>query len=755
MSEKRIGVDAHTPPEVAGGIPAGISLTRHVLDHMGLLMGARTLLEINQADGFDCPGCAWPDPKERSRLEFCENGVKAVADEATRRRVTPGFFQEHSVEELATWPDHELNRAGRITHPMILEPGGTHYQPITWDEAFARIGAELNSLHHPDEAIFYTSGRTSNEAAFLYQLFVRQLGTNNLPDCSNMCHESSGTGMGEAVGVGKGSVTLEDFNEAGAIFIFGQNPGTNHPRMLSALQEAKRGGCTIVSINPLREPALVRFKHPKEVSGTIGRGTAISDLYLQVKVNGDVAVLKGMMKMMLEVERALPGTVLDQGFIDEHTTGFEQLAADLEATSWEEIEQASGLKRREIEAAARVAIDHERYIVCWAMGITQHVNGVANVQSLVNLCLLRGALGKPGAGLCPVRGHSNVQGDRTMGIWERPSEALLNRLAERFDFAPPREHGHDVVHAIGAMHRGEGKVFFAMGGNFLSATPDTDFTAEALGRTRMTVQVSTKLNRAHLVHGETALILPCLGRTERDEQAGGKQFVTVEDSMGVVHRSRGNLRPASPALLSEPDIVARLATATLGERSSVEWMSLVEDYDRIRDHIEATIPGFEDYNRRVREPAGFTLPHPIRDSRTFNTSDGKAHFTVHAIPTHELPAGGLLMFTVRSHDQYNTTIYSLDDRYRGVRGERRVVFLHPDDMSAHGLAKGDRVRLESHFEGTVRKAPGFVAVPFDVPRGCAATYFPEANVLVPVGQFARGSHTPASKSVVITLHPEP
>jgi molybdopterin-dependent oxidoreductase alpha subunit len=739
--------------DVAGGIPAVWVATKHVAREMGLLRGARTLLRLNQKDGFDCPGCAWPDPDgERSHAEFCENGAKAVAEEATTRRVTPDFFREWSVADLSRKSDYWLGKQGRITHPVVLRRGATHYEQISWDEAFRLIAEELNALASPDEAAFYTSGRTSNEAAFLYQLFVRQFGTNNLPDCSNMCHESSGRALTETIGVGKGTVTLEDFRLADAIFVIGQNPGTNHPRMLTSLQEAKKRGCRIVHINPLPEAGLNRFKHPQHPLDLLKGGTQLSDLFLQVRVNGDVPLLKGIMKEVLAAEELRPGDVLDWKFIHERTHGFEEFARALRATNWDELVEQSGVSREGMREAARVLTESNRTIVCWAMGLTQHKNAVANIQEVVNLLLLRGQIGRPGAGACPVRGHSNVQGDRTMGVWERPTDEFLNSLAREFDFEPPRRHGLDTVETIKAMHGRRVKVFFAVGGNFLSATPDTEFTAEALRRCHLTAHVSTKLNRAHLVTGGQALILPCLGRTERDAQKSGGQFVSVENSMGVVHSSRGSLEPASPHLLSEPAIVARLARATLGARSRVEWEWLVEDYDRVRELIERVIPGFGEYNRRVREPGGFYLPNLAREG-VFKTSTGRANFTVHELPRNELAPGQFLMMTVRSHDQFNTTIYGLDDRYRGVRGERRVVFLNPDDIASQGLSAGQVVDLVSHFDGEERTARRFIVVPYSVPRRCAATYFPETNVLVPVRSVADKSNTPASKSVRISVHP--
>ena len=737
----------------AGGIPAALTAVKYAFGEMGVIRGARTLLQLNQKDGIDCPGCAWPEPDgERSHFEFCEEGAKHVADEATTKRITPQFFQQWGVTELAQQSDLWLNQQGRLTQPMVRREGSDHYETITWPEAFALIAAELNSLSSPDEAVFYTSGRTSNEAAFLYQLFVRQFGTNNLPDCSNMCHESSGTGMKEALGFGKGTVTLEDFNLADAIFVIGQNPGTNHPRMLTSLMLAKRRGCKIVHINPLPETGLTRFKHPQEFLKLLGEGTKLADLFVQVRVNGDVSLLKGIMKEVFDQEEHRPGQVLDQDFIDRYTTGFAEFKSALSKVHLGDILDQAGVTKAQLEDAARIFVESERVIFCWAMGLTQHKNAVGNVQEVINLMLLRGQMGKPGAGLCPVRGHSNVQGDRTMGIWEQPSEDFLDKLGAEFGFDPPRHHGLDTVLAIQAMHGGKAKVFFALGGNFLSATPDTEYTAAALQRCRLTAHVSTKLNRAHLITGKQALILPCLGRTEVDQQAGGTQFVTTENSMAVVEGWQGRLAPASEHLLSEPAIVAGLAKAVLANRSTVKWDDLIANYDRVRDHIEHVVPGFENYNQRAKHPGGFYLPNPIRN-REFKTKDGLAHFTIHPLPSIELKPGQFLMMTMRSHDQFNTTIYGLDDRYRGIHNGRRVVLLNRADISVAKLKEGQLVDLISHFEGEERVARQFTVVPYDIPRRSAATYFPEANVLVPVRHFADKSRTPASKSVVISIRP--
>ncbi len=711
------------------------------------------MLQLNQFDGYDCPGCAWPDPDaERAVAEFCENGAKAVAEEGTKERVGPEFFARHSVAELSERSDFWLGKQGRLTHPMILKKGATHYQPISWDEAFAMLGRELNALSSPDEAVFYTSGRTSNEAAFLYQLFVREFGTNNLPDCSNMCHESSGSGLSETIGIGKGTVTLDDFARAQVVMVIGQNPGTNHPRMLTALQQAKRAGAKIVAVNPLPEAGLLRFKNPQEILSSLGKGTPLADLFLQVRINGDVALLQGLGKAILEEERKRPGKVVDRSFVEGRTENHRAYADNLTGVSWEEIAAGAGVSEEQIRAAADLFIGAERIIVCWAMGLTQHENAVDNIREVVNVLLLRGSIGKPGAGVCPVRGHSNVQGDRTMGIYEKPTAKFLDALDKATGIRAPRAHGFDVVDTIHALHDGRAKVFLAMGGNFLSATPDTEYTAAGLRRARLTAHVSTKLNRAHLVAGEEALILPCLGRTERDVQRAGEQFVSTENSMGVVQMSRGRMPPASEHLISEPQVVARLAQATLGAKSNVPWARLTDDYDRIRELIAKVVPGTEKYNERVRRPGGFYLPNGPREGR-FTTAAGKARFTVHPLPRAKLEPGQLLMMTVRSHDQYNTTIYGLQDRYRGLADERRVVLLNREDIAALGLHDKQVVDLTSHFRGQARTARRFVVVPYDIPRGCACTYFPEANALVPSGQVAHTSNTPASKSVVITVAP--
>jgi len=732
------------PPDEAAGLRAAISSVE-VARPMGLVRGARTLLRLNQTGGFDCPGCAWPEPAtERNVFEFCENGVKHVADEATPLRADAALFARYSLEELRARGDEWLNAQGRLVEPMVLRDG--HYEPISWDDAFALVAEELRA-GSPDEAVFYTSGRTSNEAAFLYQLFARMLGTNNLPDCSNMCHESSGTALKEVVGVGKGTVHLDDFEVCDAIFVAGQNPGSNHPRMLTALEAAARRGCPIVAINPLREPGLLRFSHPQRYESLLARGTQIATLYLQVRIGGDAALFRGLSKLLLEND------AIDRAFIDAHTTGFDAFAARARETSWDEIERSSGVTRAEIAAAAAIAMRSERTIACWAMGLTQHKDAVATIQEVVNFMLLRGNVGRPGAGLCPVRGHSNVQGDRTMGIWEKMPDAFLDRLGHACGFSPPRAHGYDTVGAIEAMRAGKVRVFFAMGGNFLSAAPDTLRTAEGLERCALTVHVATKLNRSHVTPGKRALVLPCLGRTERDVQAGGEQFVTVENSMGFVSASRGRNEPASEALRSEPAIVAGLAKAALPE-SSVDWDALVADYDRVRELIAAVVDGCEGYVERVREDGGFHLRNAARE-RDFASLGGRARFTVHGLPVIPLEEGELVMMTIRSHDQFNTTVYSQNDRYRGIEGDRRVVFMNARDVERLGLAAGERVDLVSLFGGIERTVESFAVVPFSIPEGCVATYFPEANPLVPLESRADKSRTPTSKSVAIRVRKRP
>ena len=758
MAEQKIAF--YTGP--AGGWGAINSVKNALLHHDIALKGAKTMLSANQPDGFDCPGCAWPDRNHASTFEFCENGVKAVAAEATARRAGPGLFAQYTVAELAEQSDFWLEDQGRLTHPLAYDAASDTYRPIAWDAAFALVAHHLNALPDPNQAIFYTSGRTSNEAAFLYQLFVRQFGTNNFPDCSNLCHESSGSAMKPQIGVGKGTVQLADFEQADAVLIFGQNPGTNHPRMLGELRAAHRRGARIASFNPLRERGLERFADPqsKLEMATFG-STPISTHYFQLRVGGDLAAVKGIMKHVIEQQDA-HGGVLDHAFIAAHTTGFEALAADLRAEPWALLEQESGLSEAQMRSAGDVYIGAERVIACWGMGITQHMHSVATIQTLVSLLMLRGNLGREGAGACPVRGHSNVQGDRTMGIWEKPPAALLDRLGAVYGFAPPRAHGVDTVGAIRQMLAGRCKVFFALGGNFAAATPDTHETWKGLRRCDLTVHVATKLNRSHVVHGREALILPCLGRTEIDMQVTGPQGVTVEDSMSMVHVSLGINPPASEQLLSEPAIVARLAAATLGARSHVPWLWLVEDYARIRDEIEKVFPDFHDFNTRVAVPGGFRLRNTASE-RIWATASGKAAFTVNPVPrdtpTHRARARHadsivFTLLTTRSHDQYNTTIYGMDDRYRGVYGQRRVVFIHAEDIRALGLKDGDPVDIHTAWDdGQQRRADGFRLVAYDIPRGNLAAYYPETNPLVPLSAVALAAGTPTSKSIPVLLTP--
>jgi molybdopterin-dependent oxidoreductase alpha subunit len=756
MSDRKAIHPYHHP---AGGWGALKAVGEHLIEQHIAIKGAATLSCMNQPAGFDCPGCAWPDPKHTSSFEFCENGAKAVAWEATSKRCAPEFFAEHSVQELAGWSDYQLEMVGRLTHPMAYDAASDHYIPVSWEEAFWIIGTHLKSLPDPNMAEFYTSGRTSNEAAFLYQLFVREYGTNNFPDCSNMCHEATSVGLPQSIGVGKGTVLLEDFDKADCIFIFGQNPGTNSPRMMTNLRDASRRGAAIISFNPFRERALERFQHPQSpVEMATLTSTQISSRLYQVRVGGDAAAIKGIMKVLVEADETARADgqpeILDWNFIREHTLGIEAIANDLKATRWEDIERYSGLSRQEIEHAAHVYMKAERAIIVYGMGITQHRRGAQNVQQLANLAMLRGHIGREGAGICPVRGHSNVQGDRTVGITETPSKDFLDRLERRFGFKPPRNHGHNVVRALEAMIRGEVKVFVAMGGNFAAAIPDLPRTQEALGNLDLTVHVSTKLNRSHLIHGRDALILPCLGRTEVDIQAGGPQSVTVEDSMSMVHASAGRNKPASEHLLSEPAIVAGMARATLGNRSVVDWERLVSDYDRIRDAIEDVFPIFERYNVRVRLPGGFHLVSTARE-RIWTTPSGKAHFLLYdglGEDAREDDLEVLWLSTIRSHDQYNTTIYSKSDRYRGVCGQRDVVFLNKSELDKRGLKDGDRVDLITlSNDGIERRVRNFRAVGYSFPDGCCAAYYPEANPLVPLYAYDPLSFTPSSKGIPIRI----
>ena len=748
---KLTGLKTTNPKKVAAGIPAVISSAKHVFGEMGLGRGLKALANLNQKGGIDCPGCAWPDPDdERSTIaEYCENGAKAIAEEATTKKLDTTFFQENSVSQLSMLSDYEIGKKGRLAQPMYLPEGSDHYQEISWEGAFSKIAQHLNGLKSPDEAIFYTSGRTSNEAAFLYQLFVREYGTNNMPDCSNMCHESSGVALTDTLGIGKGSVKLEDFYETEVILILGQNPGTNHPRMLSALKKAKENGATIISINPIIETGLLNFSNPQEIKGALGIKSKLTDLYLQVKINGDMALLQALVKLLLLEEDKDPGAVFDLDFIKEKTQGFEDYLTHIRTLDLNNLIDECGIPLQTLQSVANILCNNNRIIACWAMGLTQHKNSVNTIKEVVNLLLLKGSIGKPGAGTCPVRGHSNVQGDRTMGIYEKPSASFLDRLQKVFHFNPPRKHGFDTVESITAMHSGKARVFFAMGGNFLSATPDTLFTAKALQKCDLTVQVSTKLNRSHLIHGKEALILPCLGRTDKDLIKGELQFVSVENSMGVVHSSKGSLKPISSQMLSEPAIVCQLAMATL-KNSKVDWEKYLQHYDHIRDSIEECIPGFENYNQKVRQPSGFYLPNGARDN-SYNTTSGKANFSISNSEAIVLAEGELLMMTIRSHDQFNTTIYGLNDRYRGIFNERRVILMHPKDIERYQLKERDLVDLYNFHNNTERVAHKFIVLSYNIPEKCCATYFPEANVLVPLNSTADKSNTPTSKSVIIKL----
>jgi molybdopterin-dependent oxidoreductase alpha subunit len=753
--EKLTGIKLTKVPKVSVGPTAIISALTHLKNEVGLIKGIGLLSKVNQKNGFDCPGCAWPDPDEKRAFlaEYCENGAKAVAEEATKNRVSPLFFATHSIDALAKLSDYELGKKGRVTHPMILKKGATHYEEIKWEDAFNLIGSSLNKLNTPDEAIFYTSGRTSNEAAYLYQLFVRHYGTNNLPDCSNMCHESSGSALTETLGIGKGSVTLDDFNHADLVIVIGQNPGTNHPRMLAALEGTKKSGGKIMSINPLKEVGLVNFKDPQKPWTWLGKGTQLTDLFLQVKINGDVALLKAILCLLYDKEKGNPGTIFDHDFIEKNTNGYADFIKNIETQNVAELIELSGISKEQITQATEMIADNKNIIICWAMGLTQHKNGVDNIREVVNLLLLKGSIGKKGAGTCPVRGHSNVQGDRTMGIWEKPQLEFLEKLEKEFNFTAPKKDGYDVIGAIEAMHANKAKFFLGMGGNFISATPDTEYTAKALNNCELTVHISTKINRSHLIHGKQALILPCLGRSEKDFQKTGEQFVTVENSMGVVSKSTGHLNPLSEELKSETAIVAGIASATLNN-TTTNWLKLASNYDLIRDKIEKTIPGFDAYNTRVRKPGGFYLPNSARENRYTSTKTGKANFSINQTSDIILEKDQFLMMTIRTHDQYNTTIYGLDDRYRGILNERRVVLMNPEDMKELSLKKKDLVTLTSHFNGKKRYAHKFLAIPYDIPRRSTATYFPETNVLVPIQSKARISNTPTSKTVVITIEKE-
>jgi molybdopterin-dependent oxidoreductase alpha subunit len=743
----------------AAGLPAVMAAMSDVIGEAGVLRGLKGLSKMNQKGGFDCSSCAWPDEDgDRSPIAaYCENGAKALAEEATKKKLTADFFARNSVNDLAGLSDMELGKKGRIAFPLYLPKGGTHFLPISYEDGYKKVAEVLNGLASPDEGAFYTSGRLSNEASFMYQLFVREFGTNNMPDCSNMCHESSGVALLETIGFGKGSVTLEDFSHTELVIMMGINPATNMPRMLDNLEKAKDGGAKIIAINPLKEAGLIGFNNPQQVKGVVDSllnrpATKLADLYLQVRINGDMAVLQAIEKILFEAEGEQPGTVFDTAFIEKNTVGYEGLRTHLDEQSLEALAEAAGIPVEQLREAAELIRGRKKIIVCWAMGITQQKNGVDTIKEIVNLILLKGSLGKPGAGLCPVRGHSNVQGNRTMMIWEQPPVWFLDKLKEVFGFEPPREHGVDVVNCIKAMHEGKIKVFFAMGGNFLSATPDTGYTAEAMRKLKLNVNVSTKLNRTHLVHGEEAIIFPTLARSDKDLVDGVEQFVSCENSMGVVQMSKGILKPVAKNLRNENRIICEMAKTTLGARTKVNWDKYAQDYDAVRDLVERCIPGFEQYNSRVREPGGFYLPNGPRAGKFSSKNFGdKMPFSISRVPEIRMEADDYRMATIRSHDQFNTTIYGMDDRYRGIHGERRVVFMNQKDITTAGLQAGDKVDLFSYYEGVERVARLFVVVPYDIPARCTATYYPETNILVPIGSVADKSNTPTSKLVLIRI----
>lgn len=751
--ESQLEVTGH-PKAWAAGVPGVYHSMKPALEHMGVDRTRKTLLALNQKDGFDCMSCAWPDPGHRKMFEFCENGAKAVTWEATPVVVGSEFWAEYPVSELRKRSEYWLGMQGRLTEPVYKPAGEDHYRPVSWEQAFGIVADKLKSLPDPNQATFYTSGRTSNEAAFLYQLFIRAYGTNNLPDCSNMCHESSGWGMGQTIGVGKATVAYNDFEKADLIIIMGQNPGTNHPRMLTALEEAKEAGCKIVAVNPLPEAGLRRYKNPQKVKGIIGHGTDLADQFLQVRIGGDMALLQAVSKRVLDAEAANPGKVLDHAFLEDHCEGLEELRAHLAQLDDGAVLAATGLRTEEIDELAARYLAADRVIITWAMGITQQKKGVATIKEIINLLLLRGNIGKPGAGASPIRGHSNVQGDRTMGIWEQMPPAFLDALGQEFTFEPPREHGLDAVQTVRGMRDGGIQVFVGLGGNFVGAISDTAVAEEAMENTELSVQVSTKLNHSHAVTGAEALILPTMGRTEIDRQESGPQFVSVEDTVCAVHASHGTVEPVAPGLLSEVAIICRLAAAVVQDRSSADWAGFEKNYDLIRDHISHVVNGCEDYNRKIRQDGGFILPNGPRDSRTFNTPTGKAMLTVNELEHVDRPEGTLILQSMRSHDQFNTTIYGNNDRYRGIKKGREVVFVNPVDLAELGLEDGQHVDIHGVYaDNRGRVLRNYRIVSYPSARGCAAAYYPEANVLVPLDSVAEGSQTPASKAVIVRLEP--
>ncbi|MBQ4803560.1 FdhF/YdeP family oxidoreductase [Aquimarina sp. MMG015] len=738
------------PSTYAAGTKAVTVALKHAFKEMGIVKSFTGLAQMNQKEGFDCPGCAWPDPEKPSKVgEYCENGAKALAEEATNKKVDANFFSKYSVEEISQWTDYEIGKSGRITEPMVLYPDSIHYQPISWDKAFNLIAEQLHELNDPNEAVFYTSGRSSNEAAFLYGLFIRAFGTNNMPDCSNMCHESSGVALKETLGIGKGSVTLDDFEKAEVIMVLGQNPGTNHPRMLSALQKCKEQGGKIVSINPLEEAGLIRFKNPQEIKGIIAGGEALTDIHLQVKINQDVALLKAILIKLAALDQET-NDIFDHNFIETYTQGYQSFLEHLQSFDENELIKQSGVSVLLINKVVNLLANKQRIIICWAMGLTQHKNGVENIKECVNLLLLKGSLGKPGAGTCPVRGHSNVQGDRSVGIVHHASKAFNDAVKKVFGFTPPTKEGLDTVHSIKAMHEGKAKVFFALGGNFVSAVSDTQYAADALQNCELTVQVSTKLNRTHTTAGKTSLILPTLGRSEFDKKDGKPRFFTVENSMGKVHRSKGMLQPPSENLKSEPEIVGSIAHAYFKGNHSVDWLNLSTDYTSIRTKLQEVISDFKGLEEKSKG-SGFYLPNNVRKLDFSKLPNGKAQFSNCSLPTHQLQQDEFLMMTIRSHDQFNTTIYGMNDRYRGIFNERRVVLMNSDDIKEFGFIPLEIVDLTSTYDTITRKAENFKIISYNIPKGNIATYFPETNILVPHNHYADKSNTPISKSVVVKI----
>ncbi|GAA4230821.1 FdhF/YdeP family oxidoreductase [Postechiella marina] len=739
------------PPKNSVGFGALKAAVSHANKYMNTSDALKLSLKVNQKGGFDCPGCAWPDPDdERSALgEYCENGLKAMAEEAQNKIIGREFFAANSVDDLSNLSDFEIGKSGRLAEPMYLAEGASHYRPISWDKAFNKVGKHLNALNSPDEAAFYTSGRTTNEAAFLYQLFVREYGTANLPDCSNMCHEASGSALSETLGIGKGSVTLDDLYKAELVMVIGQNPATNHPRMLTALEKTKKNGGKIIAINPLPEAGLIKFTNPQNPLKLLTGGTKLADVFVPITINGDVAFVKALLLKLLEEEEA-KGHVFDKDFIEAYTHGYDAFVSNLKTFNFDECLKLSGVSKAIFDQVFDLVLNKKRIIVCWAMGLTQHENAVDNIRELVNLLLLKGSIGKEGAGTCPVRGHSNVQGDRTVGIWEAAPQKFLDKIESKYGFKPTTKHGYSVIEAIKAMNEDKVKVFFGLGGNFISAVPDTNYSAQGLAKCNLTVHVSTKLNRSHLVTGKEALIFPCLGRSEKDYQKTGEQTQSVENSMGVVSSTKGILEPCSDSLLSEVAVVCGIAYATLKDRTKIDWLAYQDDYNLVRDDIEEVVDGFQDYNKKLKQPSGFYLPNGAR-IRKFKTKTGKANFSVNKLPEWKLKNDELVMMTIRSHDQFNTTIYGLNDRYRGVFNERRVIFMNREDMQKRGLEEHEVVNLKSEFNGVVREAKKFKVVGYNIPKNCCATYFPETNVLVPLDSFAHTAKTPASKSVIITV----